>query len=94
MPLYIAYGNGQPGPFDTTGSNVDGTEAWIAKGSELFVAALKDASIPATVNAYGPGTHNWPYWQRDLHDSLPMLLEALGEPVPAASVAPSQSVAP
>ncbi|HEX3813884.1 MAG TPA: hypothetical protein VHX59_13700 [Mycobacteriales bacterium] len=26
---------------------------------------------------YGNGTHSWPYWQRELHRSLPMLLRAL-----------------
>ena len=72
----------------------DGQEEWIGKGNDLFVAALKAAGVPATVNAYGPGTHNWAYWQRDLHDSLPMLLQALGEPVPVASVVPSPSTAP
>jgi S-formylglutathione hydrolase FrmB len=27
--------------------------------------------------AYGPGSHDWPYWERGLHDSLPLLLKAL-----------------
>jgi diacylglycerol O-acyltransferase / trehalose O-mycolyltransferase len=26
---------------------------------------------------YGPGTHTWPYWERELHRSLPLLLGAL-----------------
>ena len=30
-----------------------------------------------TTNFYGPGTHGWAYWQRELHASLPMLLSAL-----------------
>ena len=30
-----------------------------------------------TTNFYGPGTHAWAYWQRELHASLPMLLQAL-----------------
>ena len=34
--------------------------------------------IPATVDAYGPGTHSEPYWERALHRSLPLLLKALG----------------
>ena len=39
----------------------------------------------------GPGTHDWPYWERALHESLPMLLEALGEEpmVTPSSAAPS-----
>ncbi|MFF1502678.1 SPOR domain-containing protein [Streptomyces sp. NPDC058316] len=30
-----------------------------------------------TTHFYGPGTHGWAYWQRELHASLPMLLQAL-----------------
>jgi S-formylglutathione hydrolase FrmB len=26
----------------------------------------------------GHGKHEWPYWERALHRSLPMLLKALG----------------
>jgi diacylglycerol O-acyltransferase/trehalose O-mycolyltransferase len=25
----------------------------------------------------GPGVHDWPYWQRELHRSLPLLLGAI-----------------
>ena len=94
MPLYVAYGNGQPGPLDVGVTDTDGLEEWIGQGSDAFVAALKAAGVPAIVNAYGAGTHSWAYWQRDLHESLPMLLRALGEPVPASSGAPTTSAAP
>jgi diacylglycerol O-acyltransferase/trehalose O-mycolyltransferase len=99
VPLYIAYGNGEPGPLDPAGKQKDDLEAWIGQGSDLFVAALEEAGIPATVNAYGPGTHTWPYWQRELHASLPMLLQALGEsgvlpsPAPAAPEEPTAASA-
>jgi S-formylglutathione hydrolase FrmB len=94
MPLYVAYGNGQPGPLDLGSTETDELEEWIAQGSDAFVAALKGAGVPATVNAYGAGTHSWVYWQRELHESLPMLLRALGEPVPASPEAPTSSVSP
>ena len=42
------------------------------------MARLKQLGIPVTVDAYGPGTHSDPYWERALHRSLPMLLKALG----------------
>ena len=99
MPLYIAYGNGEPGPLDPAGKQKDDLEARVGRDGDLFVAALKEAGIPATVNAYGPGTHTWPYWQRELHASLPMLLQALGEsgvlpsPAPAASEEPTAASA-
>ena len=45
------------------------------------------------------GHTTWPYWQRELHASLPMLLQALGEsgvlpsPAPAASEEPTAASA-
>jgi S-formylglutathione hydrolase FrmB len=77
--LYVAYGNGQPGPLDASGTSADQLEAWIAPMNDTFVHHLAALNIPVTVDAYGAGTHNWPYWQRDLHSSLPFLLKALGE---------------
>ena len=76
--LYLSFGNGTPGPFDPGRTDTDKLEAWVDAGNEAFVAALAAAGIPATVNAYGPGTHSWPYWERELHTSLPMLLQAVG----------------
>jgi diacylglycerol O-acyltransferase / trehalose O-mycolyltransferase len=29
------------------------------------------------VDFYGPGAHNWPYWERELRRALPVLLGAL-----------------
>jgi diacylglycerol O-acyltransferase / trehalose O-mycolyltransferase len=79
VALYVSYGDGRPGPFDSA-SEVDELEQRIATENEHFLARLEKAGIPATVDAYGPGTHWWPYWERALHRSLPLLLEALGEP--------------
>ncbi len=77
--MYISYGNGEPGPLDDPDREHDPLEDWIGRSNESFVAALAEQGIPATVNAYGPGTHSWPYWERELEASLPTLLEALGE---------------
>jgi S-formylglutathione hydrolase FrmB len=83
-PLYIAYGNGEPGPLDAPGTTRDDLEASIAANHARFVARLEELGIAATIAAYGAGTHSGPYFERDLHESLPMLLEALGEMVPVA----------
>jgi S-formylglutathione hydrolase FrmB len=40
---------------------------------------LAEERIPAQANAHGPGTHSWPYWDRELEASLPLLVESLGE---------------
>jgi S-formylglutathione hydrolase FrmB len=81
--LYVAYGNGHIGPLDNgvaSPFDPDGsTEREVATESAAFVQALTALKIPVTVDAYGNGTHTWPYWQRDLHRSLPFLLKALGE---------------
>jgi S-formylglutathione hydrolase FrmB len=45
--------------------------------NETFIERLAELGIAATVDAYGPGTHTWPYWERSLHRALPLLLDAL-----------------
>ncbi len=75
--LYVAYGDGDPGPLDPSGAAHDALEARLAGQNEAFVARLHDLGIPATIDAYGAGTHSWPYWQRGLHAALPLLLAAL-----------------
>jgi S-formylglutathione hydrolase FrmB len=81
--LYVAYGNGQPGPLDNGhASYVDPAgdgERNIAAESAGFVQRLGELKIPVTVYAYGNGTHSFPYMQRDFERSLPLILKALGE---------------
>jgi diacylglycerol O-acyltransferase/trehalose O-mycolyltransferase len=83
IALYVAYGNGQIGPLDNgvpSPYDPDGSiEHEVATESAAFVHQLEALHIPVTVDAYGNGTHNWPYCERDLHRSLPFLLNALGE---------------
>lgn len=76
--LYISYGDGGQGPLDETDPGDDG-EAFRAIGNRAMVDRLAELDIPATVDAYGPGSHNWPYFERALHNALPLLLEAVGE---------------
>ncbi|MGD8487001.1 MAG: alpha/beta hydrolase family protein [Chloroflexota bacterium] len=78
MPLYVSYGNGEPGPLDAGEAGADDPEPWIAEMNDAFVVRLEELGIPAVVDAYGPGTHTWPYFERGLHEAMPMLLEALG----------------
>jgi S-formylglutathione hydrolase FrmB len=42
-----------------------------------FAGRLRRLGIEATTDFYGPGTHRWPYWERELRRSLPLLLRAL-----------------
>ena len=77
LPLYVSWGDGQPGPLDEPGAQHDELEEQIGVGNERFVARLEELGIPVTARG-GTGTHAWPYWQRGLHEALPMLTEALG----------------
>jgi diacylglycerol O-acyltransferase/trehalose O-mycolyltransferase len=82
-PLYVSYGDGTPGPFDHGSIPSDDLEGWIAAQNKTFVARLAELKIPVTLDAYGPGSHDWPYWERALHRSMPMLLKALGLKAPS-----------
>ena len=79
--LYVAYGNGVVGPLDNgqvSPFDPDGaTEREIGIESALFVDRLAELKIPVTVYAYGNGTHNGPYMQRDFDRSFPLILKAL-----------------
>ena len=78
LPLYVSYGTGEYGPLDEDeNQDMADTEAWLFPQNEAFVARLEELGIPATVHV-GPGTHTWPYWERGLHEAMPMLLDALG----------------
>jgi len=81
--LYVANGNGEIGPLDNgvaSPFDPDGTtERDVAVESAAFVDQLGALKIPVTVDAYGNGTHNFPYFERDLHRWLPLALKALGE---------------
>ncbi|MEV6643085.1 alpha/beta hydrolase family protein [Amycolatopsis sp. NPDC051371] len=79
MALYLSCGNGQTGPLDPPGQS-DILEPSALLSSRSFTDKLQQAGIPATVDYYGPGTHSWPYWQRALHNSWPVLAGALGLP--------------
>jgi diacylglycerol O-acyltransferase / trehalose O-mycolyltransferase / mycolyltransferase Ag85 len=71
--LFVSSGNGQPGPFDGPGAQ-DTTEAALIRQNVEFARRLGRLNLPATIDLYGRGTHTWPYWERELHRALPLLL--------------------
>ncbi|GAA2102525.1 alpha/beta hydrolase family protein [Actinomadura alba] len=77
-PLYISAGNGTPGPLDPPGQEADPLESWIDPMNRRFVDQARAHGVRVTANLYGPGTHTWPYWERELRRSLPMLMGAVG----------------
>jgi diacylglycerol O-acyltransferase/trehalose O-mycolyltransferase len=34
--------------------------------------------VDARLDLYGPGTHIWVYWQRELHQAWPLITAGLG----------------
>lgn len=89
--LFIASGNGEPGPYDTPGTSAaedGGIEAAIYQMNEGFVGALDDAGVAYTPYFYGPGTHSWPYWLRDLAHFLPQMVAAFAHGPAAPPAAP------
>jgi S-formylglutathione hydrolase FrmB len=81
ISLFVSYGNGDPGPLDLAGTDPSGKggqiERTLARRNAAFIHRLSELGIPAEVDAYGPGTHSWPYWQRELHRALPGIMRAL-----------------
>ena len=90
--LYISAGTGGAGVHDTLadpsiGGNPGALADRLAVGGPMEAVVngcnreltdrLAASGIPATV-AFRPGTHSWPYWQDDLHDSWPVIAAALG----------------
>ena len=79
VDLFVSVGNGQPGPLDgpATSGQLQQIEQALYPQNLAFVSRLRQLGIPVQFDAYGSGTHNWPYWQRALHRSLPLLSGAL-----------------
>jgi diacylglycerol O-acyltransferase / trehalose O-mycolyltransferase len=77
--LFVSVGDGQVGPLDRAATNgqLQQIEQALYPQNVAFVERLHQLDIPVEFDAYGPGTHNWPYWERALHRSLPLLLNSL-----------------
>lgn len=76
-PIFVSCGNGQPGPYEPAGKPADPTETVLYKENVSFVNRAKKLGLRMTTDLYGPGTHSWPYWQRELHRSYPLIAKAL-----------------
>jgi diacylglycerol O-acyltransferase / trehalose O-mycolyltransferase / mycolyltransferase Ag85 len=72
--VFISAGNGEAGPFDAPGSGVDGLEQLLGEQSVAVADQLRRYGVPVRTDFYGPGHHAWPYWERELHRSFPMLV--------------------
>ncbi len=80
--IWLWTGNGQPGPLDSVAPNLgaDGIEGGVHTLNTLFHGHLEDAGIPSHYDDYGPGTHTWPYWTRDLEELIGPLMKRFAHP--------------
>jgi diacylglycerol O-acyltransferase/trehalose O-mycolyltransferase len=80
IPVFLSAGNGQQGPLDTaTPSPLLGyAEGLFERMGRALAEQLEEAGARVTTDFYGPGTHSWPYWEREFQRSLPVLLCGLG----------------
>jgi hypothetical protein len=81
IALWVRTGNGSPGgPYAGTPDTFDPVEYDVHDQSTSFHNRLLALGIPHLWDDYGPGTHAWPYWQRDLRETLPEVMQAFGHP--------------
>lgn len=84
LSLTIRTGNGMPGgPFGPSWFDV--VEFAVHHMSVSFHNRVRALGIPSTWEDYGPGGHEWPYWQRDLRRTLPTLMSVFAHPRPTPS---------
>ncbi|MEA2396712.1 MAG: hypothetical protein QOK25_268 [Thermoleophilaceae bacterium] len=77
LNLTVRTGNGQPGgPY----GGGDPIESYVHQASLDLHNRLAQLGIAHVWDDYGPGGHQWPYWQRDLKESLPAIMAAFAHP--------------
>ncbi len=80
LNLTIRTGNGLPGgPY----GGGDPVEVAVHQMNVSFHDRLQTFGIPSIWDDYGPGGHDWPYWERDLRETLPTLMTVFAHPKPA-----------
>jgi S-formylglutathione hydrolase FrmB len=84
--LLMYTGNGTPGPLDSSPNlEASAVEAGVEQLTQLFHERLRALRIPSVFDDYGPGTHSWPYWVRDLRQSIGSVMRDFAHPGPASS---------
>ncbi|MFF4586779.1 alpha/beta hydrolase [Streptomyces sp. NPDC001388] len=82
--VHLSVGNSVPGPLDR-GRPMDALlasvlgEAALPKQTVRFASSLRAAGVDVSTHLYAPGTHSWPYWQKELHRIWPVVMTSLGQ---------------
>jgi diacylglycerol O-acyltransferase / trehalose O-mycolyltransferase len=79
--IELRTGDGRPGPLDRGGTPRNCAacqlEAFLHASNVRLHQRLRTLGIRHVWDDYGPGTHDWPYWRRDLRETLPDLVRVL-----------------
>lgn len=89
----LAFGSGQPGG-PNGNSGVDIIETAVHDSNVALHHRLLAAGISHLYDDYGPGAHDWYYWQRELRDTLPALMKVFAERRPAPTRVTFSSIDP
>lgn len=82
IDLAIHTGTGEAGgPLD--GGQASPVEVTCFNMSTSMHDRLEDLGLPHVWDSYGPGSHTWGYWQRDLHQTIPRLMDIFSNPKPS-----------
>ncbi|MCO8305335.1 alpha/beta hydrolase family protein [Streptomyces hygroscopicus] len=76
-PVYLSCGNGAPGPLDPPDRPEDTLERGLGEMAGRYARRARGHGLAVTARLYGPGTHTWPYWERELARALPLLTAPL-----------------
>ena len=93
--ILLFNGNGFPGPLDPSPVTDPGSiESYAGAGlieravdfdTTLFHNRLDTLGISSYWDNYGDGTHSWPYWTRDLQQSIGTVMADFADPLPNPS---------
>src|SRR3954453_9733178 len=96
--LTLRTGDGTPGgPLDTPGPGLaaqDGLEYAVHRQMVDLNDRMNGLGLPHIWQDYGPGSHDWPYWRRDLKLTLPTFMAVFDGRPRAASPFDFKAVEP
>jgi S-formylglutathione hydrolase FrmB len=91
LSLTLRTGNGMPGgPY----GGGDPVEADVHDQSVSMHQRLVQLGLPHVWDDYGAGGHAWPYWQRDLRETVPDIMRTFAHPPAAPSPFDYRSIEP